>query len=383
MAVRFRKYFQQCKPIPCNGRQGKYCPGDRPKRSNTEYKTCGVWCIEFFDDRKAWQSLTFKDIRNKTDAEKRLAMFIGDRERGKLQLPKKKAIPTLAEYSKTYLELYKTAKERTLASKKSLVSALVRYLGNYQLDRVTPFVIEKFRIDCKEKEQVKDITLNHCLATLNHLFNTAIRAGIVDKNSCKEVKRLKVVQTKDRVLSQSEIALLLDKLQGKDRLIVLVGLFTGLRLGGVLGLSWHDIDFSKGLITSSHKTGNLVSIPISDYLTGELLRWKENNPGDRVFETREITKGIVDKCSDHFSKLFKGLGIQDFTFHNLRHTFSSVLQSELGIGSTVVQSLTGHASLGMLQRYSHAGLDNKQRAIKALTDHILNTKTETTFAIAQ
>ena len=53
----------------------------------------------------------------------------------------------------------------------------------------------------------------------------------MDKNPCKDVKRLKVTQTKDWVLSQSEIALLLDKLQGKDRLVVLVGLFTGLRLG--------------------------------------------------------------------------------------------------------------------------------------------------------
>ena len=61
----------------------------------------------------------------------------------------------------------------------------------------------------------------------------------------------------------------------------------------------------------------LVSIPLSDYLEGELLRYKGNNSGDRIFETREITKDVVDKYSDHFSKLFKGLGIQDFTFHNL------------------------------------------------------------------
>ena len=79
------------------------------------------------------------------------------------------------------------------------------------------------------------------------------------------------------MLSQSEIALLLDKLHGKDRLMMLVGLFTGLRLGGVLGLSWHDIDFNSKIITSSHKTGKLVSIPLSDYLEGELLRYKGNN----------------------------------------------------------------------------------------------------------
>ena len=144
MAVRYRKYFKECKPIQCTGRRARQCP-ETPKRPNGEYKTCGVWCLEFFDDNKKWKSLTFKDIRNKSDAEKRLTLFISDRERGQLNLPKKKTIPTLTEYSKTYLELYKTAKERTLASKKSLVSALVRHLGNYRLDRVSRNVSMKIR----------------------------------------------------------------------------------------------------------------------------------------------------------------------------------------------------------------------------------------------
>lgn len=99
LGVRYRKYFSQCKPIECGGRKGKYCPNDRPKRSSGEYKTCGVWCLEFFDDNKQWQSLTFKDIRCKTEAGRRLAIFIGDRERGQLNLPKGKVIPTLARPS--------------------------------------------------------------------------------------------------------------------------------------------------------------------------------------------------------------------------------------------------------------------------------------------
>lgn len=53
-------------------------------------------------------------------------MFIGDRERGKLNLPKKKVIPTLAEYSKTYLELYKGAKENTLGARKRAVKRKTR-----------------------------------------------------------------------------------------------------------------------------------------------------------------------------------------------------------------------------------------------------------------
>ena len=162
-----------------------------------------------------------------------------------------------------------------------------------------------------------------------------------------------------------------------------MGLFTGLRLGGILGLSWQDIDFRKGLITSSHKTGKAVSIPLSDYLAEELLRHKDSNPGDRVFDSREITNAVVAEYSKRYSKLFKDMGIQNFTFHGLRHTFSSLLQGELGVGAVVVQGMTGHSSLAMLQRYSHTGLDNKRRAIEALTGHVLSKKPDACFAIAQ
>jgi len=77
------------------------------------------------------------------------------------------------------------------------------------------------------------------------------------------------------------------------------------------------------------------------------------------------------------------LGIQRFTFHSLKHTFSSLLQSELGIGAVVVQGMTGHSSLGMLQKYSHTGQDSKQRAIQSLTDYVLTTSKKVNFAIAQ
>ena len=256
MAVRFRRYFKQCKGkrsegdrygkvivkgVECDGKRSRLCPEGVPS-------PCGRWLIEFFDDHKQWVSLSFKDVRSKKDAERRLSMFIADRERGKLSLPKKKVTPTLSAYGQIYLDFCKNDKENTYLLKLRMVTTLTRHLGEYPLDKITPFIIEKYRINRKEKDGVKDSSINIDIAILSHIYSVAIKAGIVEKNPCKDVKRLKVTQTKDRVLSQSEIALLLDKLQGKDRLMVLVGLFTGLRLGGVLSLSLNDIDFTRKII---------------------------------------------------------------------------------------------------------------------------------------
>ncbi|TVM04065.1 MAG: site-specific integrase [Candidatus Brocadia sp. WS118] len=307
-------------------------------------------------------------------------MFIGDRERGKLNLPKKKVIPTLAAYSKTYLELYKNAKENTRIMKKSITTSLVKYLGDYSLDKITPFVIEKYRLERKEKDSVKDSSINVDVSILGHIFNTAIKAGIWDKNPCKDVRRLKVAQGRDRVLTAKEMDLLSDKLQEKDRLMVFVGILTGMRLGEVLRLKWTDIDFDKGLICFTQgKTGKLVTIPFSSYLAAELFRHKERNPGDKVFEPREITNTVIIRYSEHFSHLFKRFGIGNFTFHNLRHTFASLLQGELGIGAVVVQGMTGHSSLGMLQKYSHTGLDSKRNAIEMLTAHVFRAGEKATI----
>ena len=102
---------------------------------------------------------------------------------------------------------------------------------------------------------------------------------------------------------------------------------------------------------------------------------------DRLFDDRKGNHCLVVGYSEYFSKLFKGLGIMNFIFHNRRHTFSSLPQSELGIGAVVVQGMTGHSSLGMLQKYSHTGLDSKRNAIEMLTGHVLSVSEKATIPV--
>jgi integrase len=62
------------------------------------------------------------------------------------------------------------------------------------------------------------------------------------------VRKLKATQIKDRILSGDEIAAILDMPEGKDRLMILMALFTGMRLNEVLNLTWDDIDFGRGIL---------------------------------------------------------------------------------------------------------------------------------------
>ncbi len=153
--------------------------------------------------------------------------------------------------------------------------------------------------------------------------------------------------------------------------MVLIGLFGGLRLGEMLRLKKGDIDFSKNLITLVQtKTGKLISVPISDFLAQELKEYKENCTDEYLFESGEINHSLVVKYSYHFTKLFKNLGIDCFTYHNLRHCFST-FQSDSGSDAFTTQSLLGHSSLAMTARYTHKQIEAKRNAIEGMTDYIL------------
>ncbi len=380
MGVRFRKYLSKgkngkylsiCKDIDCKGKKGKHCPPNRPRNLNGEYVKCGTWIVELFDGANRWQSIAYRDITNKRDAERRLALLVGDRERGMLRLPRRRNMPTLAEYCKQYLESAKNDKENTLYAKKRAVKALTKHLGRYKIDRITKFIIEKYRIDRKNEDSVNDATLNLDVNILSNICKRAIDEGIIDKNPCSEIKRYKIEQKRDRVLTGDEIANIFDKLKGKDRLMVLIGLFGGLRLGEVLALESSNIDFSKDVITFVQtKTGKLISVPISNFLAQELKEYKENCTDEYLFESGEINHSLVVKYSYYFKKLFKNLGIDCFTYHNLRHCFST-FQSDSGSDAFTTQSLLGHSSLSMTARYTHKQIEAKRNAIEGMTDYIL------------
>ena len=92
----------------------------------------------------------------------------------------------------------------------------------------------------------------------------AVQEGIVSENPCKKIKKLRVSQVKDRILSESEINLLLNLPQGKDRMMILTSLFTGMRLIEVLSLKWSDIDFIRGILSfTQSKTGKVIVLPLS------------------------------------------------------------------------------------------------------------------------
>ena len=373
MAVRLKKYFPQCKVIACTGKRTKVCP-ETLKRQNGQYKTCSAWAVEFRTDGK-WVSLVYPDVRSRSDAERRLSLVITDRERGVLNLPTRKVIPTVKAYCEQYLkQISGVTKENTYLSKERSVQVIIRYLGDRKIDKLNSFLVENFRIDRMKKNGVSSATVNVDVCNLRGILDMARKEGLISQNPCDDLKILKVTgRVQKRAFTVDEIKLLLDVLEGKDRLMCAISLFTALRLSDVLSLQWSNIDFNNSLITVTiSKTGRQEVIPISSYLLRELSQYKEISTSNYLFHENKVTHDIRIRHTNHFKYLFKQLGFKGVSFHTLRHSTATLLD-EIGNDLSVTSRLLGHASIQTTAGfYIHRDMNSKREAVKKLESHVLS-----------
>lgn len=191
-----------------------------------------------------------------------------------------------------------------------------------------------------------------------------------------------------RPLSAEELRALLDaaEARGPDwRRLLLVGLYTGLRLGDAVALDWRAVDLAGSWISATpHKTartsGARVRVPIAPALAEELARTPQGRRrGPVAPEVEEYARTHAGGAQDALAAIWRAAGVEAWErnaggrrvsvagFHALRHTYVS-LCADAGVPLAVVQEVVGHASERMTQRYYHAGDDALRRAAAALPD---------------
>lgn len=389
MAVRYRKYFQQCKGkrnagdrhgkviekgIDCEGKRNKNCPEGVPKD-----KPCGGWAIEFRDQNGKWQSI-IKPGLTKTEAKEAYNEIVRNIRRGLFDLPVLQRMPkiTVETYSRKYLEHIKgSVPENTFVNRQTAVNAIVKHLGTFEVSKLNAVIIQRFCTDIMQKDETKASTVNQYCSILRLILDMAVQERVINTNPMQGFKRLKVDETSKRILTNEEIRLILNESvlpMGWDRMAILIGMFTGIRLMDVMTLKWSCIDFHNSVLTIiPQKTGRITTLPLSSYLAGELQRYKGSidTGKDTLFydgEVKHITQG---KFSTHFTKVFKRLGIYGVSFHSLRHTNASKI-TELVQDVSIASKLLGHSNLSTTMTYIHKDLDTKKDAVEKFTNHMLS-----------
>jgi integrase len=127
-----------------------------------------------------------------------------------------------------------------------------------------------------------------------------------------------------------------------------LGLYTGQREGDCLAMSWHDYDGEQIYVVQS-KTGTKLWIPIHSTLREALDAEERVSPIILTTTTGKPYTG--SNFRHHFGKAMKAAGLMGLTFHGLRYTAAARL-AEVGCSNKEIASVTGHKSLGMIEKYS-------------------------------
>ena len=310
------------------------------------------WCMRF--------TYHGRQVRRSTGtADRRLAEAILGQVR--VKMVEGRFFETLEEKTRTFEELM-TRYLAEHAVKKSaprhdhgFAKKLTAFFGGRTLAEITPKLIVEYK-NQRYAAGLKPASLNRELAMLKKAFNLAIKEWEwCRENPVSRVSMDRENNKRDRWLSVEEEARLLQGCAPWLHDLVIFALHTGMRMGEILELTWPAVDCSRRTVmVCRSKNGERRTIPVNDTVLS-MLRQKSKVRSlmtDLVFCSQVFTP----MESGHLRRAFRlALGkarIDDFHFHDLRHTFATRLV-QAGVDLYKVQRLLGHKSPIMTQRYAH------------------------------
>ena len=264
----------------------------------------------------------------------------------------------------------KYLKEHAHSRDNVTVKALRAFFSGLMISQITTKVIAEYRN--MRLKSVKPATVYQDLALLRRMFNVAIK----EWEWCKDnpVSRLSFSvgnrNARDRWLTLEEEKMLLEKATNPDwlRSLLMVALHTGMRRGEILDLRWQNVDLLKRLIRIvKSKNGEKRTIPMSNTLVDLFKGMNVRDISGGVFP---ISKSSVRHA---FDKVVEKASLEDFRFHDLRHTFATRLVQN-GVDVFKVKELLGHKTITMTMRYAHHYPESLRSSVEVL-DNCYNSAT--------
>ena len=304
-----------------------------------------------------------------------------------------------------------------------LETRILPYFGHFYINKIRPTDIMKF-YDLLEKDTQlvrkkgnngsktkkplsgKTILEHHRL--LRAMLHRAVYWQLIVSNPAERVQPPRAKKPKRRSYDDEQTKILLENLEKltvedtKYKVAIILTIFTGVRLGELMGLEWQDVDFRNGIIsinrssqylsdmgvfTKVPKTENSIrEIAIPEFIISlleEYKLWYEEQKSlygelwtnsDRLFVQADGKPMHPSSISKWFVKYVGTIGLPVINFHGLRHTNASLLVAQ-NIYIAVVSARLGHAQISTtLDFYVHPLLSHNRKAGYALENLLLPTR---------
>jgi site-specific recombinase XerD len=248
----------------------------------------------------------------------------------------------------------------------SVRKLLSRFKGKKLLS-ITASDIEDY-ITFRMSDGLSNATINRELACLKRMFSLAIKWGDAKYNPVKDIDFLEEPPGRTRFLSIDEAQSLIFNASDHLKPIIITALNTGMRLSEILSLKWNQVHIENVIdpmieITET-KNNKKRFIPLNE-TTVELLKSIRTKNTDSEYVFLGTHGKALSSVRKPFIKALQKTGIQDFRFHDLRHTFASHYVMSGGDMMSLKEVL-GHSNLRMVERYSHLASAYKRKMINNL-----------------
>ncbi len=230
-------------------------------------------------------------------------------------------------------------------------------------------------------------TYNKHVRVLELVFRVLARKAGLSRNPWAEIARKTEKRQSRRELTVQELNTICNRAKGELQTLLLVGIYTGLRLGDCCTLRWSEVDLDRRIILrvpnkTARRHGLPVHVPIHATLLGVLAQTPATKRNGYVLpkfaamykhEDADVAKDIRDHfeaCGIQVHKDDTGVGtslraVVEVGFHSLRHSFVSLCRQS-NAPLAVVEAIVGHSNPAMTRHYTHVGEVAAGAAVAAL-----------------
>lgn len=239
------------------------------------------------------------------------------------------------------------------------------------------------------KRGVTERTYNGNLVFLRGTFNLLKTEAGLASNPWDGIDKQELKTVSKKMLTTEQLESVCATATGEIKTLILIGIYTGLRLGDVSTLKWSEVSLDTGNIermpSKTKKQGKTITIPIHAILRKVLHDIQRRSLGNSEYVLPELAnqyKKHSHYVSQQVQKVFKDAGIETtskrddgrgrrlsclYGFHSFRHSFVSLCHAS-NVPQIAVMELVGHNSEQVHKIYQHASDELKQQAIAALPD---------------
>ncbi len=360
---------------------------------------------------------------NKKDAEVELAKFVTEVQNGLVIDGKSLKFSEFTEIWKRDYGSKELAPSTYKRYCRMLETRLLPYFGHFYINKIRPTDIMKF-YDLLEKDTQlvrkkgnngtktkkplsgKTILEHHRL--LRAMLHRAVYWQLIVSNPAERVQAPRAKKPKRRSYDDEQTKILLENLEllpnedTKYKVAIILTVFTGVRLGELMGLEWQDVDFKNGILSINRSSQYLADmgvftkvpktessireIAIPEFIISlleEYKLWYEEQKSiygelwmnsDRLFVQADGKPMHPSTISKWFVKYVGQIGLPVINFHGLRHTNASLLVAQ-NIDIAVISARLGHAQISTtLDFYVHPLLSHNRKAGYALENLLLPTR---------